>query len=162
MATLSLQDVLAVEPSLVDKIDSMTELIPGVPASKQNLKTLLEHVIKEGDLFLTGTDDTSGVKMHVIKKNKELWVKVMGKAQEVRYAHGVYKERPCVCNALFKCTEEGLLEGLIYAKHSRKRYRDEGPCPDCVSSDETRLPRKKLKAMGMPKCAECMLTAIVS
>merc|ERR1712137_145976 len=110
MATLSLQDVLAVEPSLVDKIDSMTELIPGVPASKQNLKTLLEHVIKEGDLFLTGADDTSGVKMHVIKKSKELWVKVMGKAQEVRYAHGVYKERPCVCNALFKCTEEGLLK----------------------------------------------------
>ena len=108
------------------------------------------------------TSEWPGVKMRVIKRNKELWVKVMGKAQEVRYAHGVYKDRPCVCNAFFKCTEEGLLEGLIYAKNSRKRYREEGPCPDCVSSDETRLPRKKLKAMGMPKCAECMLTAIVS
>ena len=61
MATLALQDMLAVEPSLADRIDSMTELIPGVPASKQNLKTLLEHVTKERDLFLTGTDDTSGV-----------------------------------------------------------------------------------------------------
>ena len=140
----------------------MTELIPGVLASKENLKTLLEQLIKDGRFEWGGSDDISIV-FYVIKnrKKKELIVKLLGKAERIRTADLEYNQRPCVCLEVFKCTEEGLLEGLLYAKQSKKRYREEGPCPDCNRTDETQPLSKKLKAMGMPKCETCILKAIV-
>ena len=163
MATSALQDILAREPGLATRIDEMTELIPGVPASKENLKTLLAHVMKEGHCDLEGADQTSIliiVAKH--KKKKEFMVKVLGKAEKVRRADLEFNQRPCVCAEVFQCTEDGLLEGLLYAKQNRKRYREEGPCPDCVRSHESHPPKKKLKAKGMPKCEACMLKAIVA
>ena len=50
MAAPSLQDVLAVVPAA--EIDVNNELIPGVQASKQNLHTLLEHIMSDGGFFL--------------------------------------------------------------------------------------------------------------
>ena len=165
MATSALQQIIAHEPGLATRIDAMTELIPGVPASKENLKTLLEHVTKEEIFRLTGTDETSLVMLRVAspsKKKKELRVSVWGEAEVLRRAHEVYNERPCVCSEAFNCTEDGLLEGLLYAKQSKKRYREEGACADCVRSVETQSSRKKLKAKGMPKCEACMLKAVVA
>ena len=164
MAT-SLQDILATEPGLVAEIASMTELIPGVPGSKQNLKTLLGHLMKRGGFDLVGTEDHISIAILVprYKKKKAFEVQVLGKAEVVRRADFVFNERPCVCSEVFECTEEGLLEGLLYAKQNRKRYREEGPCPDCDRrSHESHPPKKKLKAMGMPKCENCMLKAIVA
>ena len=157
-----MQDILATEPGLAAKIDAMTELIPGVPASKENLKTLLEQLVKDGRFESGGSHDISIV-FYVIKnrKKKELIVKLLGKGERIRTADLEYNQRPCVCHKVFKCTEEGLLEGLLYAKQSKKRYREEGPCPDCNRTDETQPLSKKLKAMGMPKCESCMLKAIV-
>ena len=86
MATSALQDILAREPGLATRIDEMTELIPGVPASKENLKTLLEHIIKDGAFHSTGSDDISIV-FHVMnptRKKKALMVKMLGKAEVVR------------------------------------------------------------------------------
>ena len=162
MAASCLQDILATEPGLAAKIDAMTELIPGVPASKENLKTLLEQLVKDGRFESGGSHDISIV-FYVIKnrKKKELIVKLLGKGERIRTADLEYNQRPCVCHKVFKCTEEGLLEGLLYAKQSKKRYREEGPCPDCNRTDETQPLRKRLKAMGMPKCETCMLKAIV-
>ena len=163
MAASSLHDIFATEPGLSAKIDAMTELIPGVPASKQNLKTLLKHLMKRGHFDLGGNDDTS-IEFHVanLKKKKDFMVKVLGKAEVVRRRDFEFNERPCVCGEVFPCTEEGLLEGLLYAKQNRKRYREEGPCPDCDRrSHESHPPKKKLKAKGMPKCEDCMFRAIV-
>ena len=165
MAAPSLQEIFAKEPGLAAKIDAMTELLPGVPASKENLKTLLEHVMKGGS-FVSDTDETSKTSilflMQQYRGKKQIEVQVLGKAEVVRWAHGVYDQRPCVCNEVFKCTEEGLLEGLLYAKQNAERYREEGPCPDCDRSDETQPPSKKLKAMGLPKCEICMFEATVA
>ena len=97
MATSALQDILAAEPGLATRIDEMTELIPGVPASKQNLKTLLEHVMKEGHCDLEGTDQTS-ILLLVAKHRKKtrIEVQVLGKAEVVRRADLVFNQRPCV------------------------------------------------------------------
>ena len=163
MATPSLQDILATEPGLAARIDAMTELIPGVPASKENLKTLLEQLIKDGRFESGGSDDISIV-FYVTNQNrkkKELMVKLLGKAEVIRRADLEYNQRPSVCIGVFQCTEEGLLEGLLYAKQSKKRYREEGPCPDCHRPGGDEPLSKKLKAMGMPKCENCMLKAIV-
>ena len=70
MATPSLQDVLATEPGLTARIDAMTELIPGVPASKENLRTLLEQLIKDGRFESKGSDGTSIV-FYVTTKQEE-------------------------------------------------------------------------------------------
>ena len=163
MATLTLQDILAREPGLATRIDTMTELIAGVPASKENLKTLLEHLMKQGETALEGTDQIS-ILLLVTKqrKKKEIMVRVLGKAEVMRWVHGDYNSRPCVCSEVFPCTEDGLLQGLLYGKQNRKRYREEGPCPDCVRLDESLRPVKKLKAQGMPKCEACMFKAIVA
>ena len=162
MATPSLQDILATEPGLAARIDAMTELIPGVPASKDNLKTLLEQLIKDGRFESGGSDDISIV-FYVTKtrKKKELMVKLLGKAERIRTADFEYNQRPSVCMGVFQCNEEGLLEGLLYAKQSKKRYREEGTCPDCDRPGGDEPLRKRLKAMGMPKCETCMLKAIV-
>ena len=164
MAASSLQDILAKEPGLAAKIDAMTELLPGVPASKENLKTLLEHLMKEGS-FASDTDETSKTSILFLvqqyRGKKEFEAQVLGKVEVVRSANGVYDRQPCVCSKVFKCTEEGFLDALLYAKQNRKRYREEGPCPDCVRSHESHPPKKKLKAKGMPKCEECMFKAIV-
>ena len=162
MATPSLQDILATEPGLAARIDAMTELIPGVPASKDNLKTLLEQLIKDGRFETGGSDDISIV-FHVTKtrKKKELMVKLLGKAERIRTADLEYNQKPSVCVGVFQCNEEGLLEGLLYAKQCKKRYREEGPCPDCHRPGGDEPLRKRLKALGMPKCENCMLKAIV-
>ena len=163
MATPSLQAVLASEPGLTDRIDAMTELIPGVPASKQNLKTLLKHVTQLGVVNLLCADKTCiQILVTTLKKNKELTVNFLEKPETFRVGNHAREERPLVCSEYFTCTENGLLEGLVYAKQSRKRYREEGPCADCACSDGSQSPMKKLKAMGMPKCAPCMLKAIVA
>ena len=44
MATPSLQDVLAAVPAVAELVDQMTELLPGCPASEQNLQTLWTYM----------------------------------------------------------------------------------------------------------------------
>ena len=160
MAASSLQDILATEPGLAAKIDAMTELLPGVPASQANLKTLLKYVVKTDFIEMKDIDN---IMIQIVvgkrRKNKILIVSVSGLQKgppervDLRWLH--------VWSDSFECTEDGLLKALITAKQNRKRYREEGPCPDCDSPGGGAPLRKKLKAKGMPKCEECMLKAIV-
>ena len=62
MAAPTLQEVLAREPQLAGAIDAMNELLPGVPANKGNLATLLGHLKKEGRIDI----DTGRDKPHII------------------------------------------------------------------------------------------------
>ena len=68
--------------------------------------------------------------------------------------------RPCLAKAEVELSEDGLLEGLCWAKDGLKRLRDEGPCADCASGP-TEYPRKRLKATGLPKCEECIIRAVL-
>ena len=91
MATL--QDILRHRPELATGIDAMTELIPGVPASKENLKTLLECLTKRSGFDSGGTDETSILfLMPKHMKKKRIEVQVLGKAEVVRWEHGVFSE----------------------------------------------------------------------
>ena len=158
MAASSLQDILAKEPGLAAKIDAMTELLPGVPASKQNLKTLLEYVVKTDVIAVKDIDNIMiDIVVNERRRKKELLVSVLQKGPPTR---GDQEWSHVWCES-FECTEDGLLKALITAKQNRKRYREEGPCPDCDSPDGNEPQRKKLRAKGMPKCEECMLRAVV-
>ena len=159
MAAPSLQEIFAKEPGLAAKIDAMTELLPGVPASQTNLKTLLEYVVKTDVIAIKVIDNIMiDIVVGERRRKKELIVSVIQKAPPRR---GDQEWSHVWCDR-FECTEDGLLKALITAKQNRKRYREEGPCPDCDSPGGSAPPRKKLKAKGMPKCEECMIKAIVA
>ena len=156
MAAPSLQDIFAKEPGLAAKIDAMTELLPGVPASKENLKTLLEYVVKTDVIAIKVIDNIMiNIVVNGRCRKKELTVSVQKEGQ----VWSDRTQRSCIWCDSFECTEDGLLKALITAKQNRKRYLEEGPCPDCNFPGEPL--RKKLKAKGMPKCEKCMLRAVV-
>ena len=164
MATPTLQDVLAAVPAVAQLVDSMTELMPGVPANEQNLQTLWtylqgvprrEYASNELLVVLERIYERNGV-------YQELDVRVMGKPVDCRRDHRTCQLRPILCEETHKNTGEGLLQCLLFARQSLRRYIAEGTCPGCCSADLAPLPERRLKAAGMPRCADCMLKAVIS
>jgi len=163
MAAPSLQEVLAAVPAVAELVNEMTELLPGCPASAQNLQTLWGHL--QG-LTQTSLDHPSGhlvVLKMLAKKNgvyQTMNVEVMGKPVDCRRGDGSnFRLRPFICEETHPNTPEGLLACLIFARQSLYRYDLEGACPSCSSAIG---PMRKLKAVGMPRCAPCMLRGIIS
>ena len=90
MSSPSLQDILAHEPGMANMIDQMSDLIPGVPASKANLTTLLEYVVKARHLRMTDSDDFSiEIVVNTYRKKKELLVSLHGKPEVWRHSLNV-------------------------------------------------------------------------
>ena len=166
MATPSLQALLAAVPALAEQIDGMNELTPGVLASEENLRTLSTYMNRE--LFIQIAIDQMLVVLQLSSKRKgvyqDLRVQVQGPPEECRlppYNH-IFQLRSHICEETHKNTSEGLLQCLPFARQSLKRYRDEGPCPDCRSAKLAGTPVQKLRAIGMPCCEKCMFSAVVA
>ena len=170
MAAPSLQTVLAAVPALVEQIDGMTELVSGVPASEEHLRTLWQHVnrVKRATPAVQ-FDSADGMRVSIdtISKRKgeyqDLRVIVQGKPENCRRDDRTHQFRPYICDETKKNTGEGLLQCLLFARQSLKRYRDEGPCPACMSGSDAAVafPVKKLKAIGMPRCEDCMMAVVI-
>ena len=165
MATPSLQDVLAAVPAVAELVDQMTELLPGCPASEQNLQTLWGHL--QG-VTQKSLEHPAGflVVLQMFSKRKGVYqtmhVQVMGKPVDCRRRDGSnFPLRPLICEETHRNTSEGLLQCLLFARHSLHRYSAEGACPGCCTGFAG-LPVRQLKAVGMPRCADCMLTAVIS
>ena len=152
MTAPSLQDVLNIVPAAM--IDSHNELIPGVQASKQNLNTLLEYIKKEDIMTYTSRDEP-GVTIRSWRQ-KSIQFYIFGPFQAWKDT----SNRPQLCCKEVRHNEDGLLKGLCWAKGGLKRLRDEGTCSDCESGPNE-YPRKRLKAVGMPKCEECIIKAVL-
>ena len=166
MATPSLQDVLAAVPAVAELVDQMTELMPGCPANEQNLQTLWKHmqnVVSREYPFPDGCLVTLEL-VHMKKKVYQgVVVRVMGPCVAARRDGQIYTFlRPCISGERHKNTGEGLLQGLLFARQVLQRYRAEGACPGCCSADLAPAPVRKLKAAGMPRCADCMISGIMS
>ena len=93
---------------------------------------------------------------------QDLRVQVQGKPEDCRRDDRTYQLRSHICEETHKNTSEGLLQCLLFARQSLKRYRDEGPCPDCRSAKLAGTPVQKLRAIGMPCCEKCMFSAVVA
>ena len=166
MATPSLQDVLAAVPAVAELVDQMTELLPGCPANEQNLQTLWSHLqgVTQKSLEHPAGDL---VVLQLFSKKKGVYqimrAQVMGKPVDCRRRDGSnFPFRPLICKETHRNTGEGLLQCLIFARQVLQRYRAEGACPVCCDTGFAGLPVRKLKAAGMPRCADCMLTAVIS
>ena len=165
MATPSLQDVLAAVPAVAELVDQMTELLPGCPASEQNLQTLWGHLQGVTQKSLEHPDGHLVV-LQLFSKKKGVYqtmhVQVMGKPVDCRRRDGSnFPLRPRISEETHRNTSEGLLQCLLFARHSLHRYSAEGACPGCCTGFAG-LPVRQLKAVGMPRCADCMLTALIS
>ena len=162
MATPSIQDVLAAVPAVAELVDGMTELTPGVPASEHNLQTLWTYMNRV--VYREIASDGMLVVLQLSSKRKgvyqDLRVQVQGKHEDCRHGDRTYQLRPHICEETHKNTGEGLLQCLLFARQSLKRYRAEGACPDCRSTG--RHPVRVLKAAGMPRCENCMLMAVIT
>ena len=167
MATPSLQEVLAAVPAVAELVNQMTELLPGVPASEQNLQTLWSHLqgVVSKDLH---HPDGFLVVLKLDSKRKGVYqtmhVQVRGKFVDCRRHRSsvIFIDRPLICKETHKNTGEGLLQCLLFARQSIHRYITEGACPGCCSAALAATPVRMLKAAGMPRCADCMLTAVIS
>ena len=166
MATPTLQDVLDAVPAVAELVDQMTELLPGCPASEQNLQTLWGHL--QG-VTQKSLEHPAGflVVLQMFSKRKGVYqtmhVQVMGKPVDCRRRDGSnFPLRPLICEETHRNTSEGLLQCLLFARQSLHRHSTEGACPRCCDAVVAGLPVRKLKAAGMPRCADCMLTAVIS
>jgi hypothetical protein len=165
MATPTLQEVLARVPAVEGMIDEMNELIPGVPADPRNMKTLLQHLERNGGLFTFNRGDNQPrINMNINKDNKkskfivvQLWGPVeMWVINSTDGGRRNNPQRPLIEGERFDCTEDGLLKAIITAKKLLGKLRTEGTCPDCRNA-AGELPSKRLKADNMPKCWDCMI-----
>ena len=164
MAAPSLQEVLAAVPAVAQLVDQMTELLPGCPASEQNLQTLWTYLNQV--VYREFASDEMLVVLQLSSKRKgvyqDLHVQVLGKPVDCRRGDQTFHLRPHICKETHKNTGEGLLQCLLFARQSLHRYSAEGACPGCCSAALVGLPVRKLKAAGMPRCADCMLKAVIS
>ena len=164
MATPSLQALLAAVPALAEQIDGMNELTPGVLASEENLRTLSTYMNRAVFIHIF-TDGMLVVLQLSSKRNgvyQDLRVQVQGKPEDCRRDDRTYQLRSHICEETHKNTSEGLLQCLLFARQSLKRYRDEGPCPDCRSAKLAGTPVQKLRAIGMPRCERCMFSTVIA
>jgi hypothetical protein len=163
MATPTLQEVLARVPAVEGMIDEMNELLPGVPATPRNMKTLLQHLERNDGLFtFTRGDNQPRINMNINKDNKKakiIFVELWGPVEMWVLNNGAGRNlprRPLLTSDRFDCTEDGLLKAIITAKKMLGKLRTEGTCPDCRNA-AGELPSKRLKADNMPKCWDCMI-----
>ena len=171
-------------PEIVDAITSCNEILPGMPASRANLKALLDHFVDEGrDMVLKceGPEllDGGTVTFRTFTRRE--------KKQTMRFLHvfidsprewasgtniqGLQPPPPYMtgCSVdvkVFDFTEDGLVAALVWAKERAKHLKAENYCPSCrVDGPRTRpapgvecgRPKKKLKITGAPFCAACAL-----
>ena len=183
MATPTLEAVLRT-PELAAAIDSCTELLPGVPASKENLKKLLDEIGNSGGVSLLKSPPRDGpnwldggeVLLQCVKNGKrpsDLYVRISSAEECYVYDFGpeqvVSSRRPVIDMEKFKYTEDGLAEALAWAKERATRLRAENYCPACRRDGAINLetsiamhpPQKKLKMSGSQFCAKCILEKAV-
>ena len=174
-------------PEIAAAIDACTEIIPGMPATRANLKILLDRfstergdhmeLVKEGPEWLDGGKVTfSTFTKRQGKRNVRLFMVRIYSAPEsfTRNSSVVipFKEGCTIDQKEFDFTEDGLANALAWAKERATRLKAESYCPTCsvdgARTKPTRVvegapvrPRKRLKISGEKCCVDCTIQCAV-
>jgi hypothetical protein len=158
MATSSVAAALAL-PEIVAAVDSFNELLPGVPASKENLRPMWESLRKKAfkleepacriwlhieDALLkprSGTDRAARLRAGIDKtaRLQVLVVNVSGPVEATeavtcpRLALSLENWRVPLDAKGFDATIDGFADALAWGKDMAKRVRDEDFCERCRS-----------------------------
>jgi hypothetical protein len=150
-------------------IQSSLELMPGVPASEENLKTLFAHIVKH-EVFKVGgaaqCNDLPSVEFFIHrKKGSRLGVRVVDscKTNHASFIIGpasAFSWQSALFARWYQPNSAGLLEAFVDVKAVLSDLKLRGTCPSCAS-DEPYMKRRRLLAPGMPKCSSCMFNSIL-
>ena len=89
-------------------------------------------------------------------KKPELYVALDGPERARPLPNGrTWMARDEITYKCFPATEDGLLRAIVFLKKSIHKFRTEGTCDTCEPLT------KRLKADGMPKCEDCMMTEAI-
>ena len=138
-------------------VESYLELTPGVHATKRNLKTLLDSIEKRkwyggGFTHRQEKGDDFNVCLRKANRQKKI-VAEMGGEQRNVYVHIADNK---LCMREFAFSEDELLEAIVYLKAAVRKFNAEGVCQSCKT-----LHFMRMKADGMPYCAQCMFNKAI-
>ena len=162
MATSSVAAALAL-PEVVAAVDAFNELLPGVPASKENLQQLwnflVEKIVLCGSFYAMMTDDCSII-FNIIERTRKnqdgtLHVSVSGPLERVGEREHDLRRAVVDCKR-FPASPDGLAGALAWGKQMAQRVRGRDFCERC-RVDGGRIPYKRLRAHPMPLCEGCTL-----
>ena len=157
----SLLSAVMETPEIAAAITSCNEILPGMPASRANLKALLDHFAEderggslnmvlpcEGPEFLEGGTVTFRTFTRREKKQKNRFLNVfIVSAKEwtsqTQYPglslQPPYRVSCSIDVKVFDYTEDGLLAALVWVKDRTKYLKAEHYCPSCrVDGPRTR------------------------
>jgi hypothetical protein len=142
-------------PEVVAAVDEFNELLPGVQASKENLRPLWEYLLRGA-----GVRDTYELK----DSDCKIRVGIYERTQKKPGILHVCVEGPHEPAAPFRCVIDwkrlpanldNLAEALAWGKHVAKRVREKDFCGRCLCDGKE--PIKKLRARPLPFCARCSM-----
>ena len=151
MAALTIQDVLRY-PLVSQTIKEMNELIPGVPVTRENIQTLFDNY---EDVIMGFRRTGRGMGVRISRHKKLISVDI---SAPVTGCLVILDQKQ------FPNTPDGFFQALMWTKDILKRYREDGPCPDCARDEfsDQQPARKRMKLANMPKCSTCMIKAITN
>ena len=176
-------------PQLAAAIDACTEIVPGMPAARANLKILLDRlsvgievsvldggperewldggkVTFERLAYSRGKKVPPYIKVRICSTGE--WFQIKGIPYPVH--------EPCMVDEKgFEFTEDGLVTAPAWTKERATRLKAENYCGPCrvdgARTKPTRMlpddaehparPRKKLKISGGPLCVDCTFKCAV-
>ena len=139
-------------PAVAAMVDEMNEIIPGVPATEKNLKSLLEELVDRCES--EECDPTYMVRSANAMPTCEFTIyshrdpdDTSSAPQLVVYLRDV---REYIAHKVFPVTPDGLRELIAWVKAVAKDLKERGVCPKCPGQATIRLPTADY-------CARCSL-----
>jgi hypothetical protein len=158
MASATLQAVLAV-PSLRTEIDLFNELIPGVPVTARNLKTLFDAMMERECLSFYVTPDIEVCYRVTNHDDDELYDEVEGPriaaTVKVRESRVSLRFIPVEDETFWEFNPVGFFNAMAWVKGLVHCVIHERICK-CGSAQRT---PKRRKLANMDLCIECFLRA---
>jgi len=150
-------------------IQSSLELLPGVPASDANLKSLLEHLVSQEIVYMGGVlrdGRQPSVEFRINrKKGSRLDVRVVDSctSKHSTFVIGIgsaFSWQSALFARSYNPNTAGLLEAFVDVKSVLSDLKQRGTCPTCAS-DVPYQKRRRLLAPAMPQCSSCMFNSIL-
>ena len=157
MAAPMLKRIFQQSPEVAGLIDNSNELIPRVPANRENLECLLKDLRTKGAYYMCekqGGEASQGLftKISILGK-KRIECVINGPNRVTQLPRGgEHIRRPNIEAHTFDNAVDGLSECIALMKDAIHRYRTDGICTSCCTDFCTTL-----KAPKMPRCHSCII-----
>ena len=171
MATSSVASLVLGTPELAAAIDSCTQLMPGVPASKENVQPMWDYMCKQqedgGVWMMTGehTEVMFSCSQWGKKIGRRLSVRVEGPIEPISGASRDPFHRAWVDDKRFDWSIDGFVEALAWTRAVVDGVNRGDFCSRCrVDGVDIRPggvarlnPCKKLRSHPLPYCVRCSM-----